>query len=228
MLETSDGGVIETTKGQSSLLNVSIADGSTIDTHEFSSLDLRGTTTLDGTVRFEGDGTFELHGQATIAGAAHAELDNFGTIAGAGNIGGGNQNFVLVNEQSGTIDANGQLTLTIDNDSPGSAGTQPSNAVINTGTIEATGIGGLTIVNTTISNASDAAHNTGIVEVAAGSQIILDNATILHGSVTIAAGGEMQTASGTTNTIDTAEGQDNLSTPHSSMPACFSSTTTVR
>ncbi len=120
---------------------------------------------------------------------------------------------MLVNEQSGTIDANGQLTLTIDNDSPGSADTQPSNAVINTGTIEATGIGGLAIVNTTISNASDAAHNTGIVEVAAGSQITLDNATILHGSVTIAASGEMQTASGTTNTIDTAEGQDNLSTP---------------
>ncbi len=96
---------------------------------------------------------------------------------------------------------------------PEAASAPPSNAVINTGIVEATGSGGLAIVNTTISNASDAAHNTGVVEVAAGSQITLDNATILHGSVTIASGGEMQTTSGTANTIDTAEGQDNLATP---------------
>ncbi|MGB7102285.1 MAG: hypothetical protein WBD95_26430, partial [Xanthobacteraceae bacterium] len=212
-LETSNGGVIETTNGQSFLLNVSIADDSSIDTHQFSSLDLRGTTTLHGTVTFEGDGTFELHRHATIVGGSQAELDNYGTISGAGNIGGGDPSFVLVNEQSGIINANGRLTLTIDNDSPGSASAPPRNAVINTGTIEATGSGGLTIVNTTISNASDARHNTGIVEVAAASQITLDNATVLHGSVTIASGGEMQTASGTANTIDTAEGQDNLATP---------------
>ena len=212
-LETSNGGVIETTNGQSSFLNVSIADGSIIDTHQFSSLDLRGTTTLHGTVTFEGDGTFELHRHATIVGGSQAELDNYGAIIGAGNIGGGDQNFLLVNEQSGIINADGRLTLTIDNDSPGSASAQPSNAVINTGIVEATGSGGLAIVNTTISNASDAAHNTGVVEVAAGSQITLDNATILHGSVTIASGGEMQTTSGTANTIDTAEGQDNLATP---------------
>ena len=212
-LETSNGGVIETTNGQSSFLNVSIADGSIIDTHQFSSLDLRGTTTLHGTVTFEGNGTFELHRHATIVGGSQAELDNYGAITGAGNIGGGDQNFLLVNEQSGIINADGRLTLTIDNDSPGSATDLPSNAVINTGIVEATGSGELAIVNTTISNASDAGHNTGVVEVAAGSQITLDNATILHGSVTIASGGEMQTTSGTANTIDTAEGQNNLITP---------------
>jgi len=214
-LETDTGGVIETLAGASTFLNVSLADGSVIDAGANTVLRLHGSTVLDGTVTFKGQGTFTLGGAgAEVVGQGHTvELDNFGTITGAGNIGGDDQHFMLVNEQSGTIDANGQLTLTIDNDSPGSADTQPSNAVINTGTIEATGIGGLAIVNTTISNASDAAHNTGIVEVASGSQIALDDATILHGSVTIASGGEMQTASGTANTINTAEGQDNLSTP---------------
>ena len=177
-------------------------------------MDLRGTTTLHGTVRAsKATARFQLHRHATIVGGSQAERDNYGTISGAGNIGGGDPNFLLVNQQSGTINADGRLTLTIDNDSAGSASNRPSNAVINTGIIEATGSGGLAIVNTTISNASDAAHNTGVVEVAAGSQITLDNATILHGSVTIASGGEMQTTSGTANTIDTAEGQDNLSTP---------------
>ena len=55
-----------------------------------------------------------------VGGSQPAELDNFGTITGAGNIGGGDPNFLLVNEQSGIIDASGRLTLTIDNDSPGS------------------------------------------------------------------------------------------------------------
>ena len=208
-----DGGIIATTHGQSTFVDVSIANNSTLETHQASSLDLRGTTTIDGTVTFEGQGRFELHHQAAIVGGSqHAELDNFGTIAGAGNIGGGDANFVLVNELPGTIDASGQRTLTIDNDSPGTAGTQPGNAVINTGTIEATGSGGLTIENTTISNATEAAHDTGHLDVLAGSHINLDNATILHGFVSIAAGGEMLTVSGTSNTVETSYGQDNVST----------------
>ena len=117
-----DGGVIETTGRQSIFLDVTLANGSTVDTHQFSPLDLRGTTTIDGTVTFEGQGSFELHNQAKIVGGSQgAELDNFGTIAGAGNIGGGDPNFVLVNEPSGIIDASGKLALTIDNDSPGTA-----------------------------------------------------------------------------------------------------------
>ena len=130
-----DGGVIATTQGQSTFVDVAIANNSIVDTHQASSLDLRGTTTIDGTVTFEGQGRFELHHQAAIVGGSQpAELDNFGTIAGAGTIGGGNPNFVLVNEQPGTIDASGHRALTIDNDSPGTAATQPANAIINTGT----------------------------------------------------------------------------------------------
>ena len=192
-MESSNGGVIATATGQSgAFLNVSIANGSTVETDQFSSLDLRGTTTIDGTVTFEGQGSFELHHAAEIVGGSQpAELDNFGTITGAGNIGGGDPNFLLVNEQSGIINASGNQTLTIDNDSPGSASAPPSNAVINTGTIEATGSGGLTIENTTINNSAGAGPDTGHVNVLAGSHINLDNATILQGVISVAVGGEL-------------------------------------
>ena len=59
-VELSDGGVIATTAGQSTFLNVAIASGSTLEADQFSSLDkrgLRGTTTIDGTVTFKGQGS---------------------------------------------------------------------------------------------------------------------------------------------------------------------------
>ncbi len=189
-VESGHGGVIATTAGQSAFLNVAVADGSTVETDQFSSLDLRGTTTIDGTVTFKGQGPFELHHTAEIVGGSQpAELDNFGTITGAGNIGDGDQHFVLVNERSGMVDASGRLTLIIDNDSPRTASAPPSNAIINAGVIEATGSGGLTIENTTINDS--AAAGTGHVNVFAGSHIGLDNATLLHGVISIAAGGEL-------------------------------------
>ena len=115
---------------------------------------------------FEGDGTFRLEGAgAEIAGPAHTavELDNDGTIEGAGKIGGDDRHFVLVNERSGVIDASGSRRSSSTTTAPEARNSQPSNAVINTGMIEATGHGGLTIDNTTISNATDAAHDTGVV-----------------------------------------------------------------
>ncbi len=50
------------------------------------------------------------------------------------------------------------------------------------------------------------------VDVLTRSRITLDNATILNGFVSIDSGGEMLTANRASNTIDTADGQDNLST----------------
>ena len=188
-LETDTGGVIETLAGTSSFSNVTIAGGSFVDAGADTVLRLKGTTSLDGTVTFEGPGTFKLEGaHVEITGKAlrPVELDNDGTISGAGNIGGGDQHFVLVNERSGTIDASGLRALVIDNDSPEGASKQPGNAVINAGTIEATGAGGLTIENTTIVDATDPAHDTGLIEAAAGSQVLLENATIIDGAVNIA------------------------------------------
>ena len=213
-LETSSRGIIEILSGTSTFSDVTLARGSFI-TDANAVLSLEGSTALGGTVRFEGTGPFKLEGAgAEITGESNTRvgLDNFSTISGEGKIGAGDRHFLLDNEGSGVIDATGQRALIIDNNSPGSAGTQPGNAVINTGLIEASGVGGLTIENTTISNATNAAHDTGHIRVFAESQITLDNATILHGFVSIAAGGEMLTAKGTSDTIETADGQDNLST----------------
>ena len=214
-LETDTGGVIKTLAGANAFVNVTIAGGSFLDSRANTVLRLQGSTVLDGTATFEGDGTFKLASTgAGIAGAAGdaVELVNDGTIAGAGHLGGGDRRFVLVNKQSGVIDASGPRALIIDNHSPGSASTQPANAVINTGLIEATGRGGLTIDNTTISNSFGAGHDTGQIEVFARSHITLDNATVLQGFVSIASGGEIRTADGTSNTIDTVDRLHNLST----------------
>ena len=187
-LETDTGGVIQTLAGTSSFSTVTIAGGSFVDAGADTGLRLKGTTTVEGTVTLEGTGIFKLEGADTITAKPNrsGELDNDGTIIGAGNIGGGDQHFLLVNERSGTIDASGQRALIIDNDSPYGGSTQPSNAIINTGAIEATGAGGLTIENTTIVDATDAAHDTGLIEAAIGSQILLENATIIDGAVNIA------------------------------------------
>ncbi len=160
-LGTANGGVIETLSGMSTFLDVTIANGSFVDTSANTMLGLQGSTVLDGGIAFEGQGTFKLEGAgAEITGESNTrvELDNFGTISGEGKIGADDRHFLLDNESSGVIDASGKRALIIDNDSRGSAGSQPGNAVINTGMMEATGHGGLTIDNTTISNATDAAR----------------------------------------------------------------------
>ena len=83
-------------------------------------------------------------------------------------------------------------------------------AITNTGTIEAT-TGTLTLENTTISNATDEAHNTGLLKVEAGALVDLSGVAIQHGKVSILVGGEIDTVAGTSNSIETANGQDNLS-----------------
>ena len=214
-LETSIRGIIEILSGTSTFSDVTLARGSFIT--DADAVLLEGSTALDwGRSGSKARGPFKLEGAgAEITGKSSQRvgLDNFSTISGEGKIGAGDRHFLLDNEGSGVIDATGQRALIIDNNSPGSAGTQPGNAVINTGLIEASGVGGLTIENTTISNATNAAHDTGHIRVfAQHAQITLDNATILHGVVSIAARGEILTAKGTSDAIETADGQDNLST----------------
>ena len=80
--------------------------------------------------------------------------------------------------------------------------------------IEATGVGGLTIENTTISNATNAAHDTGHIDVLAELANHSRQRDHPEWFVSIASGGEILTAKGTSNTIETADGQDNLSTIH--------------
>ena len=147
--------------------------------------------------------------------AVLTNVDN--TISGAGTIGDVTGSlFTLINDPGGTIDAGtnainstGTNALVIANDSPMSGDTVPSNAVVNEGLIEATGSGGLAIVNSTINNAGVDAHGNildGQIQVTANSQIELDNANILHGFFTVDKKGEVETAAGSANIINTANG----------------------
>jgi len=166
---------------------------------------------IGGTVTLEGCAPVVLSGNcAVISGAwGGGTLYNNATISGYGEIGAGDCNFILVND--GKIDADGHSgqTLVIDNDSPATGNFAP-NEMINAGTIEATGCGGLIIENTTIDNSSfDPSTDTitdGHIKVESGSKIGLDNATILQGFVSIACDAELTTAPGSSNEIETANG----------------------
>ena len=117
-MEISHGGVDCDQRGQRAFLNVAVANGSTVDTDQLSSLDLRGTTTIDGTVTFEGQGPLSFTTRPRLSADRARRTRQLRQITGAGNIGSGDQSFGLVNEQSSIINASGSQTLIIDNDSP--------------------------------------------------------------------------------------------------------------
>src|SRR6185437_5330275 len=79
----------------------------------------------------------------------------------------------------------------------------------NSGIIQATGGGVVTIANGTIVNSMSDGQGfitDGIVLVDAQSRLVLENASILQGIVHVGSGGEIDTVSGTNNTISTANG----------------------
>ena len=167
---------------------------------------------IDGAVTLDGGGLLSLNATAgnpveIIAAPGGGTLDADVGIFGSGTIGQGDGTLTFINEAGGTIGASGGTSVLAFN---------TGNTVINLGTIEALG-GTLEIENSTIDNATSEAVNTGQVVIASGSFLEMDNASILAGSVNINAGGELYTVAGTTsiinNEINTANGQDNLSTP---------------
>ena len=151
------------------------------------------TATSGGTLQFEAsaltnDGTITADGGTVIID--NTQLQNFGLI---------------VAQNTGTVtlaDATNSSAFTF----------------VNTGTVEAGSGGTLNIIDATLANTYQGA-NTGVIEALSGGQIVLENAVIDAGSVTIASGATLATvsANGTTvptsiNEINTANGQDNLST----------------
>jgi hypothetical protein len=106
-LETSGGGVIETTVGNSTFLGVTIANGGDVVVTPDTSLTLQGTTTIDGTVEFEGPGTVKLDftSYKIVAGVGGATFHENTTVEGAGTIGNGDSTLILDIGPSGTIDA---------------------------------------------------------------------------------------------------------------------------
>ena len=121
----------------------------TIDVDGVADLAIAGTVTLDGA------GAVKLEtGDDEITGAASgAELHNYSTISGGGDIGAGGNNLKLVNEATGVIDANGGPAnpLVIDTG---------SNELTNAGLLEATS-GALDIRIATIDNTGTDPLDTG-------------------------------------------------------------------
>jgi hypothetical protein len=181
-LETSAGGIIETISGNSTFDDLTIESGSEVKVSAGTSLTLEGTITdngtiedvagdpdlvIVGTVTLNGSGSVKLDGTgADIVGAATGTntLDNFITIEGAGQIGGGH--LILDNELHAVIDANvNGATLTIDT----------GNDVTNEGTLEATG-GGILLIE-------DYVFNFGSIVAGAGSTFELAGATLAGGTI---------------------------------------------
>jgi len=140
-----------------------------------------------------------------IAGSATANtLTNEETIQGSGSIGGGNGSISLTLVNSGVIDADQSVPLTV----------QAAGGVKNTGTLEATGgstlaLSGVTVTNTggTISADSSELHLTnaavagGAVTLTGASTLQLSNGTVHGGTLTNSATGVIEAMAGTSNTL---------------------------
>jgi fibronectin-binding autotransporter adhesin len=171
-IKTSDGGLIEASN-YVFFSNVTVADGSVIDIKDGTSLlGLGGTTTIDGTVTFEGGGeVFNTTGSQITGGSHGGTLINETTIAGVGTIGG--NDLVLDNRSTGTIDAG---------DDGGTLTIHTGNTVTNAGTLQATNGGALQI--------DDAVTNSNMIEAHdLGSAIVLAGGGSNSGTITASGGG---------------------------------------
>ncbi len=154
--------------------NTALTLAGTIVNNGAINLNSGGSTTqliLNGNVALNGTGivTMSNNGNNIIIGTAAANTLTVGsteTIQGAGNI--GDNKMALVN--NGTIDANQSNVLYIDT----------SNGTTNTGTLEATGGGNLSLYGNTVTNTG-----AGTVVAGAGSTVYLQgNVTVKGGSLT--------------------------------------------
>ena len=198
-LQSSVGGLIETVSGTNTLSGTT--SSGTIDVTDGTSLTLKGTITNAGTIALNASGQLVIAGGTAVKGlgrimlgdaaanailsnGAAATLTNQTTIAGSGVI--GDSFLTLVNAVGGIIDATGtaaSLTIT------------GAHAASNYGLIEATGSAGLTIANTTITEA------TGGIIAAAGANVYLAGATLNSDALQSSAGGLIETVGGT-NTLN--------------------------
>jgi hypothetical protein len=158
MIETACGGVVHTVCGNSTLYDVTIARGGDVVVNQDSSLTLIGDIhnggaivvgvphfdsaadlIIKGDVALAGPGSIVLNAAdaAIVGSCAGGTLTNDNTIFGAGHIGNGAENFHLVNENCGTIDANScAQALVLDTG---------CNQVVNSGTLAADNGGDLDV-----------------------------------------------------------------------------------
>ena len=186
---------------------ISVAGANTFETGgnfvNFGTITLNSSGTVASTsAHFEIAGNVSLSGGGALTLSANAfnfiisngsaqtftNVDN--TISGAGTI--GDAYLTLVNQQSGLIDANQTVALTI---------ATGANAVVNTGTLEDTGAGGLLIHGTahtvTVNNATTSDPVGGVIEaVGATAHVDLKAADIVGGTLITTGGGKIDTVAG--------------------------------
>jgi hypothetical protein len=200
-LKATSGGQIITTD-RSSLLDsttAAVTNANAVSIQNNTSLNLQGTLNNIGSISLQSIGnqtelkTTALNTTLSGGGAvvlsdntqnyvygatAASTLTNFNnTISGAGQLGNGQ--LTLVNQAAGVINGNATNVLTINTG---------AIAVTNSGLIEGTSTGGVTISGTTIDG------STGGVIQAAGGTVRLASATVLGGNLRISGGGQIVTA----------------------------------
>jgi hypothetical protein len=185
-----------TTTPSDNVNNLTLTAGATLAIADATSLTVNGTTISNaGTIGLDSAGsTTELvinSANVTLSGGGAVTLtDNannliFGavatdtlttdnTISGAGQLGDGQ--LTLVNQSGGTINGSGTSNALVLNTGSG------SGSFSNAGTIEATGAGGLAIVNST-------GTNTGTIEGLTNSTLTINNSTITNTNGTVQAVG---------------------------------------
>ena len=189
-LKSENAGVIQTTataflNGSTSTGAVTVATGTSLSVLNNTQLQVEGSIVNNGTISLNsgGNGTYiEVNGAAgstaTLSGTGTLTLSNNGnneiygatssniftnkqTIQGSGNIGGNQMAFV----NQGTVNANQSTILYI----------QTSNGTTNTGTLEATAGGTLSLYGNTFTNTGGTIAATGTSASGGGAAVDLQN-----------------------------------------------------
>jgi len=148
------------------------------------SLLVSGPLTLGGHGTVALGNSYENLIEGVASGAVLTNIDN--TIAGAGDLGGGNLD--LVNQAAGIVDASASISLILDTG---------SGTAVNAGLIEATGSGGLTIRDTSVDGSSG-----GVILAGSGSHVGLQGADLIGGTLESTGTGTIKTYKGGPNLLD--------------------------
>ncbi len=200
MLETSEGGLIQTVCGDNTFDSVTIADRSYVLVNDGTSLTLEGTIhnhgtidvdgdtgarlIIDGTVTLDGHGAVMLDGcgDAIVGGTCDATLDNVNnTISGFGQIGGCDGSLELINEVKGTIDANDPSGILI---------LDPTETT-NTGTLKASD-GGTLEIESNVDNTSGMIATAGSHSSVELVDVTVTGGQLRTGSLTDSSGGVIE------------------------------------
>jgi hypothetical protein len=199
-LKSQNGGVIQNTataflNGSTSTGAVTVATGTSLSVLNNTNLQVEGSIVNNGTISLNsvGNGTYiEVNGAAgstaTLSGTGTLTLSNNGnneiyganasnvfinkqTIQGSGNIGGNQMAFT----NQGTVNANQSTQLYI----------QTSNGTTNTGTLEATAGGTLTLYGNTVTNTGGTIQAIGTSASGGAAAVNLQNGvTVVGGTLT--------------------------------------------